>query len=142
MTDLLIFLALCLFVQIAIMRIWLNSHLFSWIQDKLTFVRETRRGLFHYIAYLLTCWQCLGVWVSWGVVFPMSIWLPNSPVKVDNPLLLIALGLGVALVSEILEYYFLVGMDTPIKSVYDVHLDLDEEESTVINDEEESKDDD
>ena len=148
MTDLVIFLVLCLLVQIAIMRIWLNSHLFSWIQDKLTFLRETKSGVVHYISYLLTCWQCLGVWVSWGVVFPMAVWLPGSPVKIDNPFLLIVLGLGIGLVSEIIEYYFLVGMDTPIKRVYDVHLDLDEDESVtnnqelvINNEEEETKDD-
>lgn len=150
MIDLLIFIMLCLFIQIAIMRIWLNSHLFSWFQDKLTFWRETKTGIIHYIAYLLTCWQCLGVWVSWGVVFPMAIWLPSSPVNINKPVLLIALGLGVALISEILEYYFLVGMDTPIKRSYDLDLDLDADETvpqddgeSVINNEsseEESKD--
>lgn len=126
MVDLIVFLILCLLVQIAIMRIWLNSELFSAIQDKLIYWRETKKGVVHYVCYLLTCWQCLGVWVSWGVVFPMAIYLPDTPIKADSYFVLIVAGLAIGLVSEIIEYYFLADMDMPTTRVYDnVHLELD-----------------
>lgn len=135
MVNLIVFLVLCLLVQIAIMRIWLNSELFSAVQDKLTYWRETKKGVVHYVCYLLTCWQCLGVWVSWGVVFPMAIYLPDPPINGDSYFVLIAVGLAIGLVSEIIEYYFLADMDTPTTRVYDnVQLELDPE--SVINNEE------
>ena len=132
MVNLIVFLVLCLLVQIAIMRIWLNSELFSAIQDKLTYWRETKKGVVHYVCYLLTGWQCLGVWVSWGVVFPMAIYLPDPPIKGDNYFVLIAVGLAIGLVSEIIEYYFLADMDMPTTRVYDnVHLELDRDDWVV-----------
>lgn len=113
MIDMIIVSCAALVCQMAILRLWLSSELTYPLVDWLLKRKErtTRRNPLWYVYSVLTCWQCLGVWVSLALTFYFA-YLQLGGFKLSFVPALFCLSLGISLVSEYLNYKYLSQLPT------------------------------
>lgn len=111
MFDVFIWLGLVLFCQASVLRIWLDGEIFFEVQETLIKYTESRYFIIRKLAYLLTCWQCLGVWVAWGILVAFSF-IPQVPDVLKTWYVIILMGFMISLLSELLHHYVLRHLDT------------------------------
>lgn len=102
--DILLFIGLCTIVQAGILRLWMDSYVFSKVQKFCKWMRDSTKVL-HLVGYLLTCWQCFGTWVGWFVVWALASFMPCAPISADDWVLIFLFGIAVGFLSDLLEYY-------------------------------------
>lgn len=118
MTEIIIISVAVLVCQMAILRLWLSSELTYPIVNYLLKKKSqtTRKNPLWYLYSVLTCWQCLGVWVSLALTFYFT-WIHMGWHNLGIAPALICLSLGISLVSEYCNYKFL--SELPVYSAED-----------------------
>lgn len=113
MSDIMYFWFLCQAMQLSVLTLWFDSLLFSKIRLYCEHKREsvTERliektrwldCLLWFILSVLTCWQCMGYWVAFGVVLLAGA-LINSPLDTKASLLCLAPAMGY--ISSVVNYF-------------------------------------
>lgn len=101
---------LALFCQISILRIWLDGEIFAEVQEYILGKTSSKNFFVRKFAYLLSCWQCLGVWVAWGILALFSL-VPEVPSSMKLWYVILLLGFAISLISELFYSFVLIHLD-------------------------------
>ena len=110
MFSFIIWFGLALFCQISILRIWLDGEIFSEVQEYILSKTYSSNFFVRKFAYLLSCWQCLGLWVAWGILLLFSF-VPEVPAAMKLWYVIILLGFAISLISELFYSFVLIHLD-------------------------------
>ena len=110
MFSFIIWFGLALFCQISILRIWLDGEIFAEVQDYILTKTTSKNFFVRKFAYLLSCWQCLGLWVAWGILALFSL-VPDVPNAMKAWYVIILLGFAISLISELFYSFVLIHLD-------------------------------
>lgn len=120
MSEIVLFLILVTLAQVAILRLWFTAEIFSECQAFFTGWRKTETGIKQKVGYLMTCWQCIGVWVAGLVAGALACSTPEFKELSWAAIILIAL--AAAFLSEMFYIYYMVYLENP--SVVDAATEI------------------